>query len=154
MAKKIYFFSRNDKFFELSNFSSFDFRLNNKHWRTMEHYYQAMKFDDVDYFNKIANAVSPKQAKDLGQTRRVPIKKNWEDIKEEVMYKGLKSKFENPELIQLLLRTGKKELIENSPYDNYWGIGKNKKGKNRLGVLLMKLREELKKSQKAGQNPL
>jgi predicted NAD-dependent protein-ADP-ribosyltransferase YbiA (DUF1768 family) len=35
-------------------------------------------------------------------------------------------------------------LIENSPKDSYWGIGKNKDGQNWLGKFLMKLREELR----------
>jgi predicted NAD-dependent protein-ADP-ribosyltransferase YbiA (DUF1768 family) len=39
--------------------------------------------------------------------------------------------------------TGNEELVENSPYDYYWGVGRNGTGKNRLGILLMKLREEL-----------
>jgi ribA/ribD-fused uncharacterized protein len=44
----------------------------------------------------------------------------------------------------ILLGTGKKELVENSPFDKYWGIGANGKGKNRLGMLLVQLRNELK----------
>lgn len=35
-------------------------------------------------------------------------------------------------------------LIENSKMDSFWGIGKNQKGKNMLGKLLMKVREEIK----------
>lgn len=61
------------------------------------------------------------------------------------MTRGLREKFKDPELRKILLSTGKKELIENSPYDKYWGIGPNGKGKNRLGVLLMELRTGLKR---------
>lgn len=109
----------------------------------MEHYFQAMKFEGTEQFTRILNCGSPKQAKDLGQSRATPIRQDWDSIKEEIMLKGLREKFKNPELKTVLLSTGKKELVENSPYDKYWGIGPNGKGKNRLGVLLMQLRTEL-----------
>jgi len=50
-------------------------------------------------------------------------------------------------LVQLLVETGDRELIENSPMGYYWGCGLTGAGKNRLGVLLMELREELRKGQ-------
>ncbi len=112
----------------------------------MEHYFQAMKFIGTEQFEKIHNSGSPKQAKALGQSRAVPIRKDWDSVKEEVMLTGLRAKFKDPFLKELLLSTGKKTLVENSPYDKYWGIGPNRKGKNRLGVLLMQLRDELKES--------
>ena len=144
MVKEIYFFNRDDKYFELSNFAGFGFDLNGHYWRTMEHYFQAMKFEGTPQFEKILNSGSPKQAKDLGQSRVYPIRSDWDQVKEDIMLKGLRAKFQNQELKKLLIKTGKKKLIENSPYDKYWGIGANGKGKNRLGALLMQLREELK----------
>ncbi|WMW82038.1 NADAR family protein [Undibacterium cyanobacteriorum] len=147
MANSIYFFNRDDKYFELSNFAGFGFELNQHYWRTMEHYFQAMKFEGTPQFEKILNAGSPKQAKDLGQSRAYPIRSDWDQVKEEIMLLGLREKFKNPELKALLLGTGKKILVENSPYDRYWGIGPNGKGKNRLGMLLMQLRSELANAQ-------
>lgn len=145
MAKAIYFFDRDDKYYQLSNFAGFGFKLDGYEWRTMEHYFQAMKFEGTPQFDKILNSGSPKQAKDLGQSRATPIRSDWDLVKEEIMTRGLREKFKDPELRKILLGTGKKELIENSPYDKYWGIGPNGKGKNRLGVLLMELRTELKR---------
>ena len=70
---------------------------------------------------------------------------DWESVKEDVMYKALQAKFSQHEkLRQLLLGTGERELIEHSPHDSYWGDGGNGTGKNRLGVLLLKLRKEMK----------
>jgi len=143
MSKAIYFFSKNDRYFQFSNFSGFGFKLDGVYWPTMEHYFQAMKFVGTQHSERIYNAGSPKQAKDLGQSRSTPIRNDWETVKEQIMFRGLQKKFENTELKKLLLSTGEKELIENSPFDKYWGIGKNGKGKNRLGLLLMKLRNEL-----------
>jgi ribA/ribD-fused uncharacterized protein len=144
VATVIYFFNRDDKYFEFSNFAGFGFELNGFHWRTMEHYFQAMKFEGTPQFERILNAGSPKQAKDLGQSRAYPVRRDWDLIKDDIMLAGLREKFKIPELSALLLSTGKKTLIENSPYDKYWGIGPNGKCKNRLGTLLMQLREELK----------
>ena len=144
MAKSIKFFAKNDKYYQLSNFAGVGFDLDGNYWKTMEHYFQAMKFSGTSQFNKIRDCGSPKQAKDLGQSRAIPIRSDWDSVKEEIMIIGLRLKFQNSELKQLLINTGKKELIEDSPYDKYWGIGPNGKGKNRLGVLLMQLRGELK----------
>ncbi|MBQ4880619.1 NADAR family protein [Pseudoalteromonas luteoviolacea] len=139
-------FNREDKYFRLSNFAGYGFVLDGNKWRTMEHYFQAMKFEGTPQFDKTLNCGSPKQAKDLGQSRAIPIRQDWDLVKEEIMLKGLREKFKDSELRNILLGTGKKELVENSPYDKYWGIGPNGKGKNRLGVLLMQLRAEIKES--------
>lgn len=57
------------------------------------------------------------------------------------MYEGLKLKFtQNADLKKQLLETGDRELIEHTRKDKYWGDGGNGTGKNRLGILLMKLR--------------
>jgi ribA/ribD-fused uncharacterized protein len=61
------------------------------------------------------------------------------------MLKGLRAKFnQSLELKNRLLETGNALLIEDSLYDYYWGVGRNKTGKNRLGALLMQVREELR----------
>jgi ribA/ribD-fused uncharacterized protein len=70
---------------------------------------------------------------------------DWERVKEEVMYKGLKAKFtQHEDLKKILLSTGDAILVYDSPIDWDWGIGKDGTGKNKLGLGLMKLREELK----------
>ncbi len=61
------------------------------------------------------------------------------------MYEGLRAKFsQNKELKDKLLATGQAKLVEHTDRDKYWGDGGNGEGKNRLGILLMKLRDELK----------
>ena len=66
-------------------------------------------------------------------------------VKEEVMKKALLAKFRTHEdLKTLLLSTGKEKLVENAPRDYYWGCGANGNGKNRLGKILMEVREILR----------
>jgi len=88
-------------------------------------------------------ADTPKEAKDMG--KHVKIKNDWESKRLLYMWKGLGAKFtQNEYLKKYLLDTGDAELIEDSPYDPFWGRGKDRNGKNMMGKMLMELRKELK----------
>ena len=130
----------------LSNFYFSPMIIDNVVYTTNEHYFQAMKSLNPKEKQAIVLAPTPGKAKHLG--RKVSLQKDWEDIKEEVMLTGLRHKFSNPELRKKLLATGNEELIEGTTWhDNYWGICDCEtcggQGKNRLGKLLMQVREEL-----------
>ena len=130
----------------LSNFYFSPMIIDNVVYTTNEHFFQAMKSLNPKERQAIALAPTPGKAKRLG--RKVSLRKDWEDIKEEVMLTGLRHKFSNPELRKKLLATGNEELIEGTTWhDNYWGIcdceACGGQGKNRLGKLLMQVREEL-----------
>jgi len=47
-------------------------------------------------------------------------------------------------LREILLGTGDAKLVEHTENDSYWGDGGDGSGKNRLGILLMRLRDELR----------
>ena len=71
--------------------------------------------------------------------------KNWDDKKDNVMFEALRAKFtQHPELGQMLRDTGNAKIIEHTENDAYWGDGGDGKGKNKLGKILMKVREELR----------
>ena len=79
------------------------------------------------------------------------IRKDWQEIEEDVMYKALFHKFtQYKHLMELLLSTGDRRLVEDSPHDSYWGIGSDHRGQNRLGELLMRLRNDLRISTDGG----
>lgn len=61
------------------------------------------------------------------------------------MYEICKAKFtQHKDLAEKLLETGDEELVEGNKWnDTYWGVC-NGKGKNQLGKILMRIREELK----------
>ena len=107
----------------------------------------ARKFPGTHLEESIRNSKTAMDAKRLGQSRDIPIRPDWESVKDAVMKHALGRKFEDPGLRQLLLGTGKKHLVENAPHDKYWGCGRDGKGQNRLGLLLMELREELRESE-------
>jgi ribA/ribD-fused uncharacterized protein len=143
----IYFYSKTDAYYELSNFSPHAFELDGVYWLTVEHYFQAQKFPSrPEYQETIRTARLPRDAKTLGRSRTVPLRADWEEVKDEVMRRALRAKFTtHAELRALLLGTGARELIENAPSDEYWGCGRTGSGRNRLGQLLMELRSELRK---------
>lgn len=110
---------------------------------TVEHAFQAAKAIGLDQFYQIAHAASPGQAKMLG--RRCELREDWERIKEEVMLDLLRQKFApGTPLAKRLLATGDRYLEEGNHWgDTYWGTCKGV-GQNRLGVLLMQVRKELR----------
>lgn len=87
----------------------------------------------------------PNKAKKLG--RQVELRIDWEQVKDTEMYEIVKAKFtQNPDLKDLLIKTANEELIEGNYWnDVYWGVCKGI-GQNKLGKILMKVREELKNS--------
>jgi ribA/ribD-fused uncharacterized protein len=142
----IYFYSSHDKYFELSNFSKHGFTLKDKYWPTVEHYFQAQKFPGHPQEERIRTAASPKQAKQLGRTRSVPLRADWERVKDDIMREAVLAKFRaHDDLKKLLLDTGKENLVEDAPKDYYWGCGKDGSGKNKLGKILMETREILRR---------
>lgn len=87
--------------------------------------------------------LSPDDSKHLG--RRVNIRPDWDDVKDEIMYKIVKAKFEqNKDLAEKLIATGNEELQEGNWWgDKYWGVYQGE-GRNQLGKTLMRVREELR----------
>ena len=107
--------------------------------------FQASKATTEEDHEKVRSCTNPGHAKRLG--RAIDCVDNWDDIKEDVMRKALRLKFtQHEDLKQRLLDTGDAILTEgNYWHDTYWGVEFDTgKGKNRLGILLMELREEIK----------
>ncbi len=145
MKEEIKFYRTGDDFGCFSNFARADIKLDGKMWRTTEHYFQAQKFRDAAYKEKIRTVASPGVAARLGRSRKVELRRDWESIKEGVMLKALRAKFTQHEKFKrTLLSTGDAQLIEHTTNDSYWGDGGDGSGKNQLGELLMLLREELR----------
>lgn len=138
----IEFSSKSPSYKELSNFHKAKFLLDGKEWPTVEHYFQAQKFPtSPEYQETIRGASEPTKAKSLGASKEIPIRNDWDTYRDEVMKKALNAKFEqNPNLKTLLLSTTGRPLVEDTS-DPYWGQGRTKKGTNRLGLLLMELRD-------------
>jgi ribA/ribD-fused uncharacterized protein len=138
-------FYPNTPYYFLSNFYGAEFDWDGYHWLTSENAYQAAKVapEARDDAWKSFLTCSPGQAKKLGRT--VTLRPHWEGLKESIMADIIYAKFtQNPNLKKWLLETGDAKLIEGNYWgDRYWGVC-NGTGKNRLGHLLMQLRDKLR----------
>lgn len=126
----------------LSNFFELPVTVAGVCYRNSEAAYQSFKVMDECERLKFADLPANK-AKKLG--RKVELRKDWEYIKDSVMLFVVKCKFnQNPEYIEKLLETGDEELVEGNDWgDTYWGVC-NGKGINKLGEILMILRDAYK----------
>jgi len=146
--KQILFYRGGDAYGEFSNFSPHPIELKGRRWPTAEHYFQAQKFAGTEHEEAIRKLNSPMIAARMGRSRALPLRGDWEAVKDDVMREALRAKFtQHPGLKALLLSTGSAELVEHTRNDHYWADGGDGSGKNRLGKLLMELREELKGDQ-------
>lgn len=144
MRKTIKFWGPSRENGYLSNFYRAPIKLDNCLWDTSEHYYQAQKFLDERIKKMVCNQTTPKAAAKTGRRRDLPVRPDWEKVKEDYMLEALRAKFsQHYNLREKLLSTGDAFIVEDSPIDYYWGIGKDGRGLNRLGHLLIQVRKEL-----------
>lgn len=140
----IKFYKINEEYGCFSNFAHYGFELEGKYWMTSEHYFQAKKFEGTEYEELIRLLDNPMKAAEMGRNRNLPLRKDWEDVKDDVMRKAVFEKFsQNKETREVLFDTGIEEIIENTANDYYWGCGTKGNGKNMLGKILMEIREIL-----------
>lgn len=141
----INFYSVGDDYGEFSNFAPFAIRLDGESWHTSEHYFQAQKFEDEAYRQKIRETASPMIAARLGRSRKQKLRRDWEAVEIDVMRRAVEAKFtQHDELRTLLLSTGEARLVEHTENDDFWGDGGDGQGKNMLGRILMQVREGLR----------
>lgn len=130
----------------LSNFYRCEILYEGRLYRSVEHAFQGAKCVNDSDKEKIRLTPTPAAAKRLG--RRIQMKANWDEERNDAMEQLLRIKFENPALRKNLIETGDYQLIEeNKWHDTYWGVCVCKKhksdGQNHLGNLLMKIRDDL-----------
>lgn len=145
----ILFYRTAETYGSFSNFSKHPINIKGKDWRTTEHYYQAQKFAGTDHEEAVRLCQKPSEAAKMGRDKTLPLRADWEEVKEGIMMDALKAKVaQYPDVKALLLSTGDELIAEHTSNDNYWADNGDGTGKNRLGVLLMQLREELRAEEK------
>ena len=142
----IRFYSVNADYGCFSNFSPHPIVLKGRTWPTSEHYFQAQKFAGTPDEEEVRNAKSPLVAARMGRSRKRPLREDWESAKDAIMHQAVLAKFtQHADLREVLLGTGDAEIVEHTANDAYWGDGGDGGGKNRLGRILMQVREELRR---------
>lgn len=128
------------KYYFLSNFSNSKIEIDGVIFDNGEAAFHSFK--DVSKQSSFAG-LDPSSAKKKG--RKVKLRYDWEKVKDNIMYRVVKAKFtQNEDLKIKLLDTGDEYLEEGNTWnDTYWGVCRGR-GKNTLGKILMKVREELK----------
>lgn len=107
--------------------------------------YHSAKFIDLKIKQKF-NDISPIKAFYLSRFYHKFIREDWNKIKDKVMLEILRLKFYTGISAIVLLATGNKFLVEHTPIkgrDSYWSDNFDGSGQNKLGLLLMQIREEL-----------
>ena len=155
----LYFFSKEPENKEFSNFYDTVFKIEDVEYKSAEHAFQAYKaktFGDEKNFQKIVKSKSAQSAKSFGNKIEKFDEDVWDGKKDEIMRTILRAKFsQNPESRKKLLESGDSILANADPRDQYWGIGTSAtttiakspskwKGRNKLGKMLMELRNELR----------
>ena len=144
----IYFYKVSDPYGCFSNFSLHPIQVNGYCWQTVEHYYQAQKFvgtENEKLIQVIRETQTPMEAAQIGRNRTLKLRCDWEEVKRQVMWQGVLTKFlTHTEIQSILLNTGEELIVEDSPTDYYWGCGQDRTGQNQLGQILMNARQEIR----------
>lgn len=108
---------------------------------TVEHAFQAAKSLDPEVRSRFQYCPSAGDAKRRG--KMIDLRPDWEQVKVDIMTDLVRIKFQHPELKKKLLDTGYAHLEEGNRHgDRFWGTCAGK-GRNELGKILMKVRDEL-----------
>lgn len=128
----------------LSNFYPIEITFEGLTYTSSEAAFQAQKTLDEELRARFTR-LDAREARTLGRDKKkTKVRKDWEDVKLNVMYKILRKKFSKQPCRNMLMETGDAYLEEtNYWYDTFWGVY-NGIGKNHLGRLLMLVRDEIK----------
>ena len=139
------YLSRSDVNEPLSSYSRHGFHLDGHFWPSVEHYFQGMKFEDPADQDRVRLAQNPAKARRLGRSRFRTLRKNWSKLRRVIMTRAVYTKCRaHPEVAERLLSTGDAKLVESSQYDYFWGCGRDRRGHNTYGLVLMDVRDKLR----------
>jgi len=134
-----------NRFHYLSPFSAHPVRIWGETFATVEHAYQAARVKPSAERESIKNAPSPLDAWRRGQDCKNNCALRVSDFdKVEVMEELLRTKAaQHPDIVEILRESGGRTLLKNYDTDYFWGTGKDGSGKNIMGELWMKIRDEV-----------
>jgi hypothetical protein len=103
-----------------------------------------MKFEDDELRESVRSTDHPEKAKQLAEANKGSLRKDWPRIREVMMTRAVYIKCRTHEAVAAaLLATGDQQIVESSQYDYYWGCGRDGRGRNTFGKVLMAVRDKL-----------
>lgn len=128
-----------------SNLFRSDFTVGEKTYPSVESYFQSAKFatTDPEYAEAIRSKTNPALTRIMGNSKKHPVREDWETVKVEVMRAALLAKFTSNEALKNKLIATDDALLEEESLDTFWGIGEDGTGQNMTGKLLMEVRKTL-----------
>ncbi|EGN91903.1 hypothetical protein SERLA73DRAFT_191875 [Serpula lacrymans var. lacrymans S7.3] len=151
--ERIYFYNREDPYYSFTNFYPSPIKHEGKIYPTSEHLFQSLKFlrdnpEIAEYIRKFSD--NPRDAFNEAHRHNDKVRSDWLRIRIDMMDLVIGHKFrQHKHLKDELQSTGDAELFEDSPYDAYWGIGRDGTGENQLGKALERLRTTLREEEAA-----
>ncbi len=129
----------------LASFSEHALSLDEADWPSVEHYFQGMKFESPELRELIRLTAHPADARKLANKHRRRIRADWKRIEKTIMTRGVYVKCRShKDVAQQLLATGDRRIVETSQYDYQWGCGRDGRGNNAYGNVLMAVRAKLR----------
>ena len=162
-AAMIFFHNPDEENGYLSNWFLSEFTVGGITFSSMEQYMmyeKAVLFKDQTTAEKILQTDDVAEIKALGRTVQNFDEEVWTKEREGIVYRGVSEKFrQDPELAEKLEKTGEEIIAECTVKDRIWGIGfsmedENRlcidkwRGKNLLGKILMRVREDIRHQNK------
>jgi ribA/ribD-fused uncharacterized protein len=115
--------------------------MHGEEFKTAAHYFYARQFRRTSIERAIRTAKTSKEVRQIWKNNKHKRIKNWHEIQDHIMFTLQLSKFRgNKEIKKILINTKEERLVYDSK-NSHWGCGKSGRGKNMLGVMLMKVRE-------------
>ena len=142
------YFSRYNPDELLGSYANLSFLLENTVWPSVEHYLQAMQYESPAEQERVRNLATPdlahKESKGRWFKKR---RKDWDNLRRVYLTRAVYTQcLSHAAVAERLLGTGDRRLVENDQYDYYWGCGRDRRGTNMYGQVLMSVREKLREA--------
>jgi len=129
----------------LSSCSPHPIQLEDREWKTCEHYYCFKIVRSASVAEKIDAAATGREAYELANPWYRHKLSDWKKVRAVLMTRALYTKVQMyPEVKEALLATGDKKIVETSQYDHYWGLGRDGRGQNEFGKIWMNIRDRIR----------
>ncbi len=140
------YFSRYDASELLGSYAELSFLLEDTLWPSVEHYLQAMQYESTSEQERVRNLLTPADAHKEAKGRWFKKKRSdWESVRSVYLTRAIYTQCKtHAQVAERLLGTSSQKLVENDQYDYYWGCGRDRRGTNMYGQVLMAVRDKLR----------